>query len=201
MLRREDDPRRLQGCVTIWYQDCHDGCVIMISEAKHLSRVANLTSTIVHQYASFIDLLISMMSYTHAFEKEYRVRFFDDRINCVVDDIVSSNFLLSDSCSSHVRYISLTRLALKYGNLLSVQKHLSVKGVISTTFGVTLDNNGTLSHAWEEDTMLTIRAADCYMKNTGKPLPSRSLLFYKLSTISGIGLLDASQELSGASVG
>lgn len=178
-LRSEKDPQWTRDIVRVWHQYRRDGCVIMIVEAINLARVKNLKSVVVRRHTLSINPLKSMKSYTHVFEMDYSVRFFDARFSCIVDDMISSQLLLSNSRPTYVRYIHVRRLALRHDTFLIHNKDLRVKGATSKSLGFTYIDDATEYHSRKEDAMLIICAGSCCVLNVFNLAPFHSLSFYK----------------------
>lgn len=109
-LQKAAGLRRTLGGIYVWQQYRHGRCHIMTAEGLKVDKVAKTTSAIVWPDMSFIDLLTSMVSYAHAFRSEYQVRFLDARMNDIVEDMISSDFLSPDSRSTFVLNICVERL-------------------------------------------------------------------------------------------
>lgn len=96
---------------------------MITAKAVMLSMVANTMTVVVGRDKSFLDLLAS--NYAHAFGFENHVSLLNARINDTVNDMISSNFSSSDSQSTYLRYICVTRLLLKQRPVLPILKEVS----------------------------------------------------------------------------
>lgn len=105
--------------------------------------VANTTTAIGRPGTSFIDLVISMVSYAHESGAYYHVSLLDARINDIVNDIISSDFLSLDSQSTYACVIRVKSLVLKQSTAIPFLKEISKAGGGTRNFGVTDEDNMT----------------------------------------------------------
>lgn len=120
-----------------------------------------------------------MVSYAHASLGEYRVSCFNARINSVVDGMIPSKLLSSDSCHTDVSYICVPRLDQNHDTALSFLLKLCFKGAATETLKVTHVGDATVYSAQKENPILIICATGFYVKNPYKPSPTHGEFLYK----------------------
>lgn len=85
---------------------------------------------------SFIDLLTSKVSYNHAIGNKYHVSSLDAQMESIVNEMISSNLLSSDSLCTYALYICEKRLLLKQSLVLHHFKELSKERAEIINLGV-----------------------------------------------------------------
>lgn len=92
-LQNYNEPQLTEDHIHVCHQYRLDCGLIILAVAIGLNKVANTTSAIVPHDISFTALLEGMVSYANGFETEYGACFSDARINCILHDMTSSDFL------------------------------------------------------------------------------------------------------------
>lgn len=101
------------------------------------SKVANKTTASVRCHMSFIKQVTSLVSCQHAFGAEYPANFLDARINDIVDDLISSDFLSSDSRSTNALHIPVTSFVLNQSKVFPLLNEIHKKGRGTRSMGAT----------------------------------------------------------------
>lgn len=65
---------------------------ILLDRAIKLSKITNISTTIVQLEATYIGTTLSLLSYARAFGENYVVDFVKEHMLDNVEDIISSNF-------------------------------------------------------------------------------------------------------------
>lgn len=125
-------------------------------------------------------MLKSVVSYLHAFEMGCGVSFSFSRIDCFIDDKISSDHLSSYSRSPYVCHVRVICLQLKYNTVLSRWEELSVEDGAAMNLCLTHVDVATIYRAVEKDVLMMIWDAKCFVKNHTKPSPLHSVIFTSL---------------------
>lgn len=85
-----------------------------------------------------------MVCYAHTFGAECHVSLSDTRMSDILDDMISSDLLSSDSRYMHVLYIGVTNLVLKQSKVFAIYQELREEGARTRNPGVTHVNDATV---------------------------------------------------------
>lgn len=101
-----------------------------------------------------------MYSFAHAFDMEYKDSFSDARGDLIVDDMILLKSLSSNSRSTYIRYVRVTKYVLRHKTLLPLLRDLSVKEATPRPLRVTHVDDATVYRTREEGAMLMIRTTN-----------------------------------------
>lgn len=178
-LHNDNRPQWTRACLHEWQSYWSDSRLSTTAEAIKLSKVASTAWGIGRCEPHFTDLLKITVSSINAFKTKYGVRFSDARTNCVIDDMISSDFLSSDSCSTYVCHDCVTTLVLKLDAVLRLIEKLSVRCGSTGNHGMTYADDATVYRSAQRDVNPIICAAYFYVWSPMKPSRIHSVSFYK----------------------
>lgn len=120
----------------------------------------------------------TLESYTGTFLLGFGVSFVDKCIKHIVDDIVSSEYLLSRTGGTFVRYIWFAKLCLKNNGLLILIEQLSVDVAGAKYLGVSHVDSFVLYSLESNEVELKIEAVDYFIKKPTKNTTIHLASFY-----------------------
>lgn len=177
-LRIDDGLQWTWTGTRFWPQYHRAGRGNKTAEVINLRKAANMMTENLQCGTSLIDLLRSTASYAQAFGAEYHVSFLDSRINDIVDDKISFEFLSLDSQSIQSRYISVTRFLFKRIKVLSGFKELGKESAGTPSVVVEHVDDVTILSSNEVDMKFRLQAPDAFLNNPVKPILFLAVSFY-----------------------
>lgn len=148
------------------------------NQAIKLSKITNILTVIVRYETSIEDTRQSVLNYARWFEEDDAVRFVTARVLDTVDDIISSNFLAANSKPTYPRYIFISKMMIKKGDILPLLVSLFMDALVLETLGIKhLDDPG-INILTDEDILFMIWATDSDVKNDHKAILFHACAIY-----------------------
>lgn len=96
------------------------------------------------------------------------VSISDVGINGIIDDMIFSDFLSSDSEPTYVRYVCGTWFKLKYVTGIPLLRMITVEDPRTRNLGDTLVDDQMVYSLSKTDVQLMLQAKNCFVKNPSK---------------------------------
>lgn len=93
---------------------CSDDKCASPAQAVKLSQVAKISTSISRHEATFTNAIHSLLRYAQEFEEDYGVNLVDARIMHVLNDMMSSSFVLGSNGATYILYINDGTIMTKY---------------------------------------------------------------------------------------
>lgn len=106
-----------------------DGASIQLGEERKLGQVAS-TSIATEWDSNFEYIMEDLVDYDGMFATQYGVKFSDAMIKDILEDTISSSYLLMRRRATFRRYVWFARLLLKNRKLLLLLEWLSVEHIM-----------------------------------------------------------------------
>lgn len=151
-----------------------------------LSKIANISTTIVRREATLTYTMQRFLRYMSAFGESYGVRFVGVLVLDIVEDMMFSNILSSNSGDTYIRHIRVGRMKVKHQGMLPLLAKLCIGDQVRKNSGITQLDHANIYISCEEYILLVIHAADEFVNNDHKPVPFHANDFYR----HGQALLD-----------
>lgn len=152
--------------------------------AIKLRKIANTSTAIVRRKSTLTVTMQSVLSYTRELEEDFAVRFFYVRIKNILEGMMPSNIFSENSRLTHLRYITVSQMMIKYKGVLRLLLELAMDYPASTTLGISYLDDSGLFISFEDDILGMIEAADTFVKNDHKPALSTQNRFLHTSKVS-----------------
>lgn len=123
----------------------------------------------------------STLNYAQAIEEHYKVNFVEAHIKDIVDDVMSSNFLATNSLVTYARYIRVRKISCKKEDVLLLLVSLSSDTPVAKMLGSTHLDDPVLYISSEEEVLSMIQAADSSSKSDHRMAPFHNRAFYRHS--------------------
>lgn len=98
----------------------------------------------------------SVQGYAQAFGKHYGVPFVDEHVLGIVEDILSSKFLASNSTGPYIRCITVGKMTINYQGVLVFLRNLGRDAPVAKIVGITHRDDTSFYIPSEEDILLII---------------------------------------------
>lgn len=155
-------------------------------------KIANIITENVQCEATFTDIMQSLLRFAKAFEKDWGLYLVNARILGIVEDVMSSSFLATNSRVTNKRYITNDKMMTENKGMLPLLGKLGKEAPAGKTTGLKHPEYHSLYISSEEQILFITLAADALFKNDHKPALLRVLSFY----IHAIALLENSMFLT-----
>lgn len=126
----------------------------------------------------FVDIVRSVVSYARTFEDEHNIAFFNARTSDIAQEMITSEFLSSESLSMYLQYARVGKLMMRLKELPAIVEKLSAEKEPRFRFAVTLLDDFRVNGQTSEVVLLLIHAAHQNMNNPNKDALCRSTVFY-----------------------
>lgn len=114
MVTDEDGVELLEETVCMRYAILVDEKPISSSQSLKISKKENISTVVLQRKATFADKIQSLLSYAQAVQQNYVLRFVDGRITSIVEDMMSSMFLVADSRAAYIRNVGVGKMMIKH---------------------------------------------------------------------------------------
>lgn len=161
---------RVADPLNIRYAFSLDDKSISPAQVMRLGKIAKTLGTIVRPGAALRNCGQSVLSYARAPEEYYAMRFVDFCIADIVEVMLFSYLLLTNSGGTYAQEITASNMIIKYKDMLLLVVNVSEGAVMENNFGVTHYDDRSRYISLEDDTLLMIQTTNSFLRSVHKPI-------------------------------
>lgn len=120
----------------------------------------------VHFYAKLVNTMNKLVNWTGEFHLENEINFVNGPITRIVNDTLSSEYILKTMITTHVWFMRLPKLCVYDGALLHPLKSLGTKRGTGTNLSKSHHDCSVLNSTEPREVKMMVSLADYFMKRT-----------------------------------